>query len=64
MQGKDKTTEERRIAICIFDDIVEHCREAALRLVLIWEFIFLTCKSNFLFMFWCVNHSSLLMKIL
>lgn len=31
MQGKDKTTEERRIAICIFDDIVEHCREAALR---------------------------------
>ncbi|XP_057546144.1 uncharacterized protein LOC130825114 [Amaranthus tricolor] len=31
MWGKDKTTEERRIAICIFDDIVEHCREAALR---------------------------------
>ncbi|KMS98771.1 hypothetical protein BVRB_3g068480 [Beta vulgaris subsp. vulgaris] len=31
MWGKDKTTEERRIAICIFDDVVEHCREAALR---------------------------------
>ncbi|GAB2222582.1 hypothetical protein Droror1_Dr00016701 [Drosera rotundifolia] len=31
MWGKDKTPEERRIAICIFDDIAEHCREAALR---------------------------------
>jgi hypothetical protein len=30
-QGKDKTAEERRIAICIFDDIAEHCREAALK---------------------------------
>lgn len=30
-QGKDKTAEERRIAICIFDDVVEHCREAALK---------------------------------
>lgn len=29
MFGKDKTSEERRIAICIFDDIAEHCREAA-----------------------------------
>ncbi|GAB2266827.1 Importin-5 [Dionaea muscipula] len=31
MWGKDKTAEERRIAICIFDDVVEQCREAALR---------------------------------
>ncbi|KAA8518343.1 hypothetical protein F0562_015774 [Nyssa sinensis] len=31
MWGKDKTSEERRIAICIFDDIAEHCREAALK---------------------------------
>ncbi|KAH9611136.1 hypothetical protein KSS87_023271 [Heliosperma pusillum] len=31
MWGKDKTTEERRIAICIFDDVVEYCREEALR---------------------------------
>ncbi|XP_073221997.1 uncharacterized protein [Cicer arietinum] len=31
MFGKDKTTEERRIAICIFDDVAEHCREAALK---------------------------------
>ncbi|XVE90185.1 hypothetical protein DITRI_Ditri20bG0058100 [Diplodiscus trichospermus] len=31
MWGKDKTAEERRIAICIFDDIAEHCREAALK---------------------------------
>ncbi|KAM5550342.1 hypothetical protein ABKV19_027497 [Rosa sericea] len=31
MLGKDKTAEERRIAICIFDDIAEHCREAALK---------------------------------
>lgn len=30
-QGKDKTAEERRIAICIFDDMAEHCREAALK---------------------------------
>lgn len=30
-QGKDKTSEERRIAICIFDDIAEHCRETALK---------------------------------
>ncbi|KAL3529778.1 hypothetical protein ACH5RR_009100 [Cinchona calisaya] len=29
MWGKDKTPEERRIAICIFDDVVEQCREAA-----------------------------------
>ncbi|KAK9671724.1 hypothetical protein RND81_12G050400 [Saponaria officinalis] len=31
MWGKDKTPAERRIAICIFDDVVEHCRDAALR---------------------------------
>ncbi|KAI4350353.1 hypothetical protein L6164_004815 [Bauhinia variegata] len=31
MLGKDKSSEERRIAICIFDDVVEHCREAALK---------------------------------
>ncbi|KAK1281696.1 hypothetical protein QJS10_CPB22g01251 [Acorus calamus] len=31
MWGKDKTAEERRIAICMFDDIAEQCREAALR---------------------------------
>ncbi|GMH20087.1 hypothetical protein Nepgr_021928 [Nepenthes gracilis] len=31
MWGKDKTAEERRIAICIFDDVVEQCREAALK---------------------------------
>ncbi|KAJ8643483.1 hypothetical protein MRB53_005231 [Persea americana] len=31
MLGKDKTAEERRIAICIFDDVAEQCHEAALR---------------------------------
>lgn len=31
MQGKDKTAEERRIAICIFDDVAEQCRETALK---------------------------------
>ncbi|GAB2211296.1 hypothetical protein Droror1_Dr00016589 [Drosera rotundifolia] len=31
MWGKDKTAEERRIAICIFDDVVEQCQGAALR---------------------------------
>lgn len=30
-QGKDKTAEERRIAICIFDDVAEQCHEAALK---------------------------------
>lgn len=29
MQGKEKTAEERRVAICIFDDVAEECREAA-----------------------------------
>jgi len=27
--GKDKTSEERRIAICIFDDVAEHCGESS-----------------------------------
>ncbi|KAK9169628.1 hypothetical protein Syun_001768 [Stephania yunnanensis] len=31
MLGKDKTSEERRIAICIFDDVAEQCREAAVK---------------------------------
>ncbi|KAL2320474.1 hypothetical protein Fmac_029443 [Flemingia macrophylla] len=31
MFGKDKTSEERRISICIFDDVAEHCRESALK---------------------------------
>ncbi|KAI3865039.1 hypothetical protein MKX03_012193 [Papaver bracteatum] len=31
MLGKDKTPDERRIAICIFDDVAEQCREAALK---------------------------------
>lgn len=29
--GKDATPEEKRIAICIFDDVAEHCQEAALK---------------------------------
>ncbi len=31
MLGKDKTAEERRVAICIFDDVAEQCQEAALK---------------------------------
>ncbi|KAK4780071.1 hypothetical protein SAY87_016177 [Trapa incisa] len=31
MWGKDKTADERRVAICIFDDVAEQCGEAALR---------------------------------
>ncbi|XP_010535931.1 PREDICTED: importin-5-like [Tarenaya hassleriana] len=31
MWGRDKTAEERRIAICIFDDVAEQCRDAALK---------------------------------
>ncbi|GJW05293.1 importin-5-like protein [Tanacetum coccineum] len=31
MLSKEKTPEERRIAICIFNDVAEECREAALR---------------------------------
>lgn len=30
-QGKDRTPEEKRVAICIFDDVAEQCREAALK---------------------------------
>lgn len=33
LQGKDKTAEERRIAICIFDDVAEQCHESALKYV-------------------------------
>ncbi|KAK6145070.1 hypothetical protein DH2020_021890 [Rehmannia glutinosa] len=35
MWGKDKSAEERRIAICIFDDVAEQCRESALKYVTI-----------------------------
>jgi importin-5 len=35
MQGKDKTAEERRIAICIFDDVAEQCCEAALKYLIL-----------------------------
>ncbi|XP_010531149.1 PREDICTED: importin-5-like isoform X1 [Tarenaya hassleriana] len=31
MWGRDKTAEERRIAICIFDDVAEQCCDAALK---------------------------------
>ncbi|EFJ15568.1 hypothetical protein SELMODRAFT_155690 [Selaginella moellendorffii] len=31
MLSKDRTSEERRIAICIFDDIAEQCGEAAIK---------------------------------
>ncbi|KAL5563592.1 hypothetical protein UlMin_033339 [Ulmus minor] len=31
MWGKDKTPEERRIAICIFDDVAEQCQGSALK---------------------------------
>ncbi|KAI3798367.1 hypothetical protein L1987_33641 [Smallanthus sonchifolius] len=31
MWGKDRTAEEKRIAICIFDDVAEHCRDAAVK---------------------------------
>lgn len=43
MQGKDKTPEERRIAICIFDDVAEQCRETALKygFLLIYLSVFL-----------------------
>ncbi|KAM0066710.1 hypothetical protein Hdeb2414_s0002g00052231 [Helianthus debilis subsp. tardiflorus] len=30
-QAKDKTTEESRIGICIFDDMTEQCCEADLK---------------------------------
>ncbi|CAN8252385.1 unnamed protein product [Cochlearia groenlandica] len=31
MWGRDKTAEERRISICIFDEVVEQCSDAALK---------------------------------
>ncbi|CAM6081611.1 unnamed protein product [Calypogeia fissa] len=31
MLGKDRTPEEKRVAICIFDDVAEQCREAAVK---------------------------------
>ncbi|KAK1410940.1 hypothetical protein QVD17_37483 [Tagetes erecta] len=31
MWGKDRTAEEKRIAICIFDDVSEHCRDSAVK---------------------------------
>ncbi|CAM8888997.1 unnamed protein product [Rhodiola kirilowii] len=31
MWGKDRSAEEMRTAICIFDDIAEHCQESALK---------------------------------
>nr|GEU75259.1 importin-5-like [Tanacetum cinerariifolium] len=31
MWGKDRTSEEKRIAICIFDDVAEHCGDAAFK---------------------------------
>lgn len=31
LQGKDRTPEERRVAICIFDDVAEQCRDAAIK---------------------------------
>ncbi|KAB2607538.1 importin-5-like [Pyrus ussuriensis x Pyrus communis] len=31
MWAKDKTPEERRIAICIFDEVAEQCRQAAVK---------------------------------
>ncbi|CAD5177263.1 unnamed protein product [Musa acuminata subsp. malaccensis] len=31
MLGKDKTAGERRIAICVFDDVAEHCQGTALK---------------------------------
>lgn len=30
-QAKDRTPEERRVAICIFDDVAEQCRDAAIK---------------------------------
>ncbi|MFS8030480.1 putative armadillo-like helical, importin beta family [Helianthus anomalus] len=33
MWGKDRTDEEKRIAICIFDDVAEHCGDAAVKLL-------------------------------
>ncbi|XP_022016803.1 uncharacterized protein LOC110916358 isoform X3 [Helianthus annuus] len=37
IQAKDKTTEESRISVCIFDDMTEQCCEAALSVTKLWE---------------------------
>ncbi|PWA83038.1 armadillo-type fold protein [Artemisia annua] len=31
MWGKDRTSEEKRIAICVFDDVAEHCGDATFK---------------------------------
>ncbi|PWA64284.1 armadillo-type fold protein [Artemisia annua] len=31
VQGKDRTSEEKRIAICVFDDVAEHCGDATFK---------------------------------
>jgi hypothetical protein len=31
VQGKERTPEERRVAICIFDDVAEQCRDASIK---------------------------------
>lgn len=31
IQGKERSPEEKRVAICIFDDVAEQCREAAIK---------------------------------
>lgn len=47
MWGKDKTAEERRIAICIFDDVAEQCREAALKYYETYlPFLFEACNDE------------------
>lgn len=33
-QGKDRTPDERRVAICVFDDVAEQCGDAAIKYVL------------------------------
>nr|KAJ0203128.1 hypothetical protein LSAT_V11C500246060 [Lactuca sativa] len=35
--GKDRTSEEKRISICIFDDVAEHCGDVALKLMICQE---------------------------
>jgi len=30
-QGKDRTPDERRVAICVFDDVAEQCGDAAIK---------------------------------
>lgn len=31
MQGKNSSAEEKRVAICIFDDVAEHTRDLAVK---------------------------------